>query len=142
MINDEAVSPVIAVILMVAITVVLAATVYVWVSGFGASGSQAKSLSVSELNCGLTTDKHWIYTNFTAVSSSSNFAYTALKVKDTTNPTAVGTVTGPASQTNILAGDTMALKFNLASTTFTACSDTIGFVDSGSGNVVSTATLH
>lgn len=32
--NDEGVSPVIAVILMVAITVVLAATVYVWVSGF------------------------------------------------------------------------------------------------------------
>jgi flagellin-like protein len=33
--GDEAVSPVIAVILMVAITVVLAATVYLWVSGFG-----------------------------------------------------------------------------------------------------------
>jgi flagellin-like protein len=33
--EDEAVSPVIAVILMVAITVVLAATVYLWVSGFG-----------------------------------------------------------------------------------------------------------
>jgi len=32
--SKEAVSPVIAVILMVAITVVLAATVYVWVSGF------------------------------------------------------------------------------------------------------------
>lgn len=36
--DDQAVSPVIAVILMVAITVVLAATVYVWVSGFGTSG--------------------------------------------------------------------------------------------------------
>ena len=46
--NDEAVSPVIAVILMVAITVVLAATVYVWVSGFGSqSGSPAKSLSLT-----------------------------------------------------------------------------------------------
>ncbi|MCA1813913.1 MAG: type IV pilin [Halobacteriales archaeon] len=33
--DDEGVSPVIAVILMVAITVVLAATVYLWVSGFG-----------------------------------------------------------------------------------------------------------
>ena len=37
--DDEAVSPVIAVILMVAITVVLAATVYVWVSGFGTDRS-------------------------------------------------------------------------------------------------------
>ena len=38
------VSPIIAVILMVAITVVLAATIYVWVSGFG-SQSSAKSAS-------------------------------------------------------------------------------------------------
>ena len=44
--NDDAVSPVIAVILMVAITVVLAATVYVWVSGFGSNSNQpAKSLA-------------------------------------------------------------------------------------------------
>jgi archaeal type IV pilus assembly protein PilA len=46
--DDEAVSPVIAVILMVAITVVLAATVYVWVSGFsGGQGSAAKSMALS-----------------------------------------------------------------------------------------------
>ena len=46
--EDDAVSPVIAVILMVAITVVLAATVYVWVSGFGAqSGTPAKTMSLS-----------------------------------------------------------------------------------------------
>lgn len=44
--DDEAVSPVIAVILMVAITVVLAATVYVWVSGFGSNSSTpAKSVA-------------------------------------------------------------------------------------------------
>ena len=46
--RDEAVSPVIAVILMVAITVVLAATVYVWVSGFGTGGQgAAKTISLS-----------------------------------------------------------------------------------------------
>ena len=46
--GDEAVSPVIAVILMVAITVVLAATVYVWVSGFGSSNSTpAKTISLA-----------------------------------------------------------------------------------------------
>lgn len=38
--SEEAVSPVIAVILMVAITVVLSATVYVWVSGFGGNKNQ------------------------------------------------------------------------------------------------------
>lgn len=45
--DDDAVSPVIAVILMVAITVVLAATVYVWVSGFGGSGQASKSIALS-----------------------------------------------------------------------------------------------
>lgn len=45
--NDSAVSPVIAVILMVAITVVLAATVYVWVSGFSGGGSAAKTISLA-----------------------------------------------------------------------------------------------
>ena len=45
--RDDAVSPVIAVILMVAITVVLAATVYIWVSSFsGSSGSATHSLSL------------------------------------------------------------------------------------------------
>lgn len=39
------VSPIIAIILMVAITVVLAATIYVWVSGMGKSGEKAPNLS-------------------------------------------------------------------------------------------------
>jgi flagellin-like protein len=43
--DDEGVSPVIAVILMVAITVVLAATVYVWVSGFGTEQGNLVSAS-------------------------------------------------------------------------------------------------
>ncbi len=44
--GDPGVSPVIAVILMVAITVVLAATVYVWVSGFGSEDSGQEDASV------------------------------------------------------------------------------------------------
>lgn len=48
--QDGAVSPVIAVILMVAITVVLAAAVYVWVSGFSSPGAQpAGALALSSL---------------------------------------------------------------------------------------------
>lgn len=43
--GDEAVSPVIAVILMVAITVVLAATVYLFVSGFGSNQSEIVTAS-------------------------------------------------------------------------------------------------
>lgn len=44
--KDEAVSPVIAVILMVAITVVLAAIVYVWVSGFSDENMTPRTMSV------------------------------------------------------------------------------------------------
>jgi len=46
-IKDKAgVSPIIAIILMVAITVVLAATIYVWVSGMGKGGTSTPSLSL------------------------------------------------------------------------------------------------
>ncbi|HVL86954.1 MAG TPA: type IV pilin [Candidatus Thermoplasmatota archaeon] len=50
--DDDAVSPVIAVILMVAITVVLAATVYIWVTSFSSqqdAGVQA-SVQATSLN--------------------------------------------------------------------------------------------
>ena len=53
--DEEAVSPVIAVILMVAITVVLAATVYVWVSGFG-NNSSAPAKSLALTSAGAITD--------------------------------------------------------------------------------------
>ena len=57
--TDEGVSPVIAVILMVAITVVLAATVYVWVSGFasdesGPENAQMRASGLDEDNDGAT----------------------------------------------------------------------------------------
>ncbi|MEM1514363.1 MAG: archaellin/type IV pilin N-terminal domain-containing protein [Candidatus Thermoplasmatota archaeon] len=48
--NKAGVSPIIAIILMVAITVVLAATIYVWVSGFGGGGSKSISMSITQLN--------------------------------------------------------------------------------------------
>ena len=48
--NKAGVSPIIAIILMVAITVVLAATIYVWVSGFGGGGSKAISMSITQLD--------------------------------------------------------------------------------------------
>lgn len=48
--NNKAVSPVIATILMVAITVVLAAVLYVMVMGFGGGGSpEAPTVSLSKM---------------------------------------------------------------------------------------------
>ncbi|HDS59377.1 MAG TPA: type IV pilin [Thermoplasmatales archaeon] len=43
--DKTGVSPIIAVILMVAITVVLAATIYVWVSGFGGGGDETPNIA-------------------------------------------------------------------------------------------------
>jgi len=76
--DDQAVSPVIAVILMVAITVVLAATVYVWVSGFGSqSSTPAKSMSFSSAGA--------IATNATSVKEYTvASATTGLKWSDIT----------------------------------------------------------
>jgi len=44
--DKTGVSPIISVILMVAITVVLAATIWAWVSGFGGSGSEPEAAGV------------------------------------------------------------------------------------------------
>ena len=50
--DKTGVSPIIAVILMVAITVVLAATIYVWVSGFGGGGAQQQSIGLQQVDHG------------------------------------------------------------------------------------------
>jgi flagellin-like protein len=64
--NDEAVSPVIAVILMVAITVVLAATVYVWVSGFASEdqGPEQASATAEGASVG-GDDVNWVRVSLT-----------------------------------------------------------------------------
>lgn len=55
--NNKAVSPVIATILMVAITVVLAAVLYVMVMGFGGSGSpEAPTVSLSKMTTSTGVD--------------------------------------------------------------------------------------
>ena len=74
--DDDAVSPVIAVILMVAITVVLAATVYVWVSGFGAqSSTPAKSLSLTSAGA---LSNGW--KNYTVASGTSGMKFSDLSL--------------------------------------------------------------
>ena len=76
--NDEdAVSPVIAVILMVAITVVLAATVYVWVSGFsGGQGQAAKSLALSSAGAITSSTKTYTISSATPGMKWSDLKFT------------------------------------------------------------------
>lgn len=80
--DDDAVSPVIAVILMVAITVVLAATVYVWVSGFGANGSApAKSVAFASAGAIATETAGNQWKTYTVASASPGLKWTDLTFK-------------------------------------------------------------
>jgi len=128
--DEEAVSPVIAVILMVAITVVLAATVYVWVSGFGSqSSSAAKSVSLTSA-AAISNDGHW--KNYTIASATSGLKYSDFSM--TLNGAAL---TATAASTNcadpVLSG---------ASGVFTACRGTTALTLTGaSASVVQAGDL-
>ncbi len=79
--DEQAVSPVIATILMVAITVVLAAVLYVMVSGLITSpGSTPKAIGVSVSKSG--NGANWILT-FTSVPTGLSNATTTLTVTTT-----------------------------------------------------------
>ena len=110
--QDDAVSPVIAVILMVAITVVLAATVYVWVSGFSSGGQAAQSISLQSAKRGSLIE-------YTVTAASPGLSWNELKFSVAGISTAFQIVTSdgdasthgttptfqPASTSTIDAGD-------------------------------------
>lgn len=125
---DGAVSPVIAVILMVAITVVLSATVYVWVSGFGSpSGHPAKMVTLSGAgpvasNATISAGGQW--KNYSVAAATPGLRYsdiafqlqgTALPCSQDVNATdsyrvwsgAPLSCEGGAPTRNVLAGDTI-----------------------------------
>jgi flagellin-like protein len=74
--NDSAVSPVIATILMVAITVVLAAVLYVMVLGIGGPGSVTPTIAAIRS----TTATSYVYT-VTAISGASAIQQTDVAVQ-------------------------------------------------------------
>ena len=84
--NDEGVSPVIAVILMVAITVVLAAVLYVWAASFLEQGESAPMATfTSKENSGGS----W-QINVVKVSKQEDLAGFSFFLKDPTGSTYVG----------------------------------------------------
>lgn len=92
--NDEAVSPVIGVILMVAITVVLAAVVFVLVSNLGQSGEDAPDVAFSK-----NEDDNTI----TVVKAAPNLFWDDFTVNGCgTGPWSVGS---PSSDESFNAGD-------------------------------------
>ncbi|MCD6171161.1 MAG: type IV pilin [Thermoplasmata archaeon] len=145
--NKAGVSPIIAIILMVAITVVLAATIYVWVSGFGGGGGEALSMSVSQIGNaelrGTGTAKGY-YANFTVTALSGNASYSNLRIL--VGSTNLGT--GPATSltngtwtreggTYIQAGDVIEIR--MASN---PVGQTLQIISTESGSVICSTTIR
>ena len=107
--DSEAVSPVIATILMVAITVVLAAVLYVMVMGFGPGGASAPqgsftsvqkmSATVERVSIGvLTPDTKPTAIKIVVQNGTQSSTYTfASDTSGSLTPVALGTVTGITS---------------------------------------------
>ncbi|NPA75989.1 MAG: type IV pilin [Euryarchaeota archaeon] len=93
--KEEGVSPVIATILMVAITVVLAATVYLMVAGYGSGPAQLQgSLAYNQLTSNPT--KGWV--NFTVMMSQPSSGV---------DPTTVTVHIGTTKLTYVAPGNTL-----------------------------------
>ena len=88
--NDEGVSPVIAVILMVAITVVLAAVLYVWAASFLEQGESAPiaTFFVAEDSFGI------YHVDVIKVTKQEDLAGFSFYLKDTSGSTYVGGTNG------------------------------------------------
>ena len=108
--DDDAVSPVIAVILMVAITVVLAATVYVWVSGFGSQSSQpAKTISLTSSAALTTLNTTDNLKTYTVASATSGMKWSDITISlDGSSLNCVSQRTGTADEWRISSGGTYA----------------------------------
>ena len=131
--KDSGVSPVIATILMVAITVVLAAVLYVMVSGFTHSPGTAQSAGLNE-QAGTATNS-WTVT--VSSVSASNIPVTGLKIVVTvgsntwTFPYVAGG-TWTATSGSSLYPPTLA--YSQQGTTYLSAGDTFTITGSGSGS--------
>ena len=80
--DSEAVSPVIATILMVAITVVLAAVLYVMVLGFGGTSTQAPTTSLAKKTPG---PSYGVKYEFVSISKTTSWDDVSIQLSDGTN---------------------------------------------------------
>jgi flagellin-like protein len=113
--DSEAVSPVIATILMVAITVVLAAVLYVMVLGFGADTTQTPTTTLSKMSVTdgwrltigqMTDDVSWDSVNLLVIAGDDTYTWTGITATALTNSTSPGsaqTVTYAAANVGSLA---------------------------------------
>ena len=156
--NKAGVSPIIAIILMVAITVVLAATIYVWVSGMGGGGGTKIALSLQQdtvddsdsSSDSNTSTSDYVQYEVMSVTGGPGWEDVKIKVGGTTvwDGTTTTTATGWTVQVNgntidagaISAGDK--LKIENADESKIDVGDTVSIIDADSGSVIWSAEIH
>lgn len=132
--KDSAVSPIIATILLVAITVVLAAVLYVMVSGFTHAPAASNSAGLNEVQSG----DSWTVT--VSSVSASNIPISNLKIVITgaSGPNLNGTFSYAASNPWTKSPSTAVVDVNFTaaasgSTTYLAAGDSFSIAYSGTG---------
>ncbi len=91
--NRSAVSPVIATILMVAITVVLAAVLYVMVMGFGSGPSSNPTIALSKSSTAIAHQERIEVTSITEATPYSNLKISLVGTTSTVGTAPTGTTT-------------------------------------------------
>jgi len=142
-IKDKAgVSPIIAIILMVAITVVLAATIYVWVSGMGGGGGSKIALNLRQINF---DGDHNVTYRVDAVSGGPGWQDVKIKVGSdvvwdgsTRNADYAITVDG----TNITSGEITAGQILVIGDDAVSVGATVSIIDLDSGTIIWSADIH
>ena len=149
--GEEAVSAVIGVILMVAITVAIAATVYVYVSGMLPTGSKgAPAISMHQVS-GVQTQGATNWVNFSIDSASSAAKWSDLEIQIGSTsfgvpkavvvgiPTSPGACNYTGSGTPIKAGTTLQIR---GTTTTVASGLEIKLIHTASNSVVYKTTIY
>lgn len=148
--DKTGVSPIIAIILMVAITVVLAATIYVWVSGMGGGGATKIALNMKQTDYDAT--KHNVTYEILSVSGgpgwedikitvNGNLAFDKGYVQSGYTIWINGNkYTSTSSQVTgaISAGDEIVINH----ATNVAAGNTVSIIDADSGQVLWSAEIH
>lgn len=131
--DKSAVSPVIATILMVAITVVLAAVLYVMVMGFGNGGGSTPTASLTAAPTGTLHQ----YKVTVASVSTTTIQYNAIAIVVTgVGGTATGFTKAVTGSTAVGAGDSFLVTFAAAG------SGTVAIRDNATSNNIATLNIQ
>ncbi len=136
--DKSAVSPVIATILMVAITVVLAAVLYVMVMGFGGGNTSTPTASLNVVKGADNTTAASLYTISVLSISSNNVLYTDVSVTVVPAVVAQAKTLTPsvAGSTHVMASDYVTLSLQKST------SYTVTLVYKPTGNAIASSVIN